>query len=303
MANTWYLGPSSALVAIPAPAAGITASPDFIGAVATSLNGARTIYRAAQPRIWQCQWNALTEDQSSYLRMVAHGLVTGPLRLIDGEIRNRLPVRVASAGAYSQSAVDFQSFNSSTPTWAAITDPPTTVPVRGALSWVRLTTSLAWLTTVNDYDRVPLLPTGESLRVSCWARGTAVQVSAELDWWDATGTNVAITTGTPVTLDPVTWTYLDVVGAPIAGQIEVTPTVVVQSGQPASVIQVVGLQVAPSTASTSWAIGGGAPTVIAGAAASSGSGGGTSGSTGGLTDSYIFTGRRQLGLTLIERRM
>jgi hypothetical protein len=302
MANTWYLGPSGALVAIPAPSRGIDSSPGLVGKVSVSLNGTQTLYRASQPRTWNCQWNGLTEDQSNYLRLVGHGLVRGPLRLIDGEIRNRLPLRIASAGAYSKSAADFQALNSSTPTWVAITDPPATIPVRGALSWVRLTTALAWLTTTNSYDRVPLLPTLESVRVSCWARGTAVQVAAEADWWDTTGTNVAVTTGTAVTLNPTTWTYLDVVATPLASQIEVTPTVVVQSGQAASVIQVVGLMVAPSIASTAWAIGGGAPTVLAGAPSAVTTAGNTA-TTTGLSDAYIYPGIRQFGLTLIERLM
>lgn len=288
MSAFWYLGPSGALVAIPSPGLGLLASPELVGKVSVSLNGTKTLYRASQPRTWKLQWPVLTEDQSNYLRLVGHGLVGSPLRFIDGEMRNRLPVRVASGGSYTQSAVDFQSFNSSTPTWIPISDPPTTVPVRGCIAWVRLTTSLAWLTTVNAEDRVPLLPTGEDVRISFWARGTAIQAEAGIDWWDSAGTNIAHTTGTPVTLNPFTWTYLDVVGTPIATEIEVSPTVDVQSGQPASVIEATGFQIAPASAPTTWTIGGGAPTVIAGSE---------------LIDFYVLDDQRQFALTLLERRM
>ena len=303
MANTWYLGPSGALVAIPAPARGIDSSPGLVGKVSVSLNGTQTLYRASQPRTWNCQWNGLTEDQSNYLRLVGHGLVTGPLRLIDGEIRNRLPLRVATGGSYSQSAADFTFSGGAGAAlaWVPISDPPATVPVRGGLSWQR-GTNVAAVTPTNASDRVPLIP-GEQIRVSFWIRGTAISVYSAIDLWDATGTMVLrVQSGFGTTMDPVTWTQLSVTTTPLAAHIEASPVVLVQAGSPASSLQITGFQIAQASASTTWAIGGGAPTVLAGAPSAVTTAGNTA-TTTGLSDTYIHPGIRQFGLTLIERLM
>jgi hypothetical protein len=264
-------------------------SPTLVGTVSTSLNGARTMYRASQPRAWHLSWPALTEDQATYLRAVGHGLVGSPLRFIDGEIRNRLSLRVASGGAYTRSGDDFTTSAGFIPDFLTVTDPPATVPIRGVLSWQRTSTAADWVTTYNTYDRVPLVAS-EQIRVSCWARGTAVAASAAIDWWDSSSATAAVarTTGTPSTLDPVTWTYLEVIATPTATEVEASPVLSVAAGQAASLIQVTGWQTAPATASTVWSVGGGAPTVIAGSE---------------LAEVYVLPGQRQLGLTLIERRM
>jgi hypothetical protein len=232
--------------------------------------------------------------------MVGHGLIRSPLRLIDGNIRNRLPLRIASGGSYTQAGDDFTTSTGFIPDWVAITDPPAAVPVRGALSWQRSSTAVDWVTTFNATDRVPLIP-GEQIRMSCWARGTAVATSAAIDWWDAAGVAaVARTTGTPVVLDPVNWTYLESIGTPTATEIEAAPVISVAAGVAISLIQTTGWQLAPATASAVWAVGGGAPTVLAGAPSPFTSSGTT---TYGMSDTYIGTGLRAFELTLTERRM
>lgn len=281
--GSWYLGPVGALVQIRAPATDLDVSPEFMGAVHQALSGNRTVDRISQPRKWPCRWSVLTEDETNYVRMVGLGLVRGPLRLIDGEIRNRLPVRVASGGAYTQSATDFTQSGGSTPTWLAIADPPATVPVRGVTSWQRTTTAAGELKTANSAHRVPLIPS-EQVRVSLWARGAAIQASAALDAWNAAGAS-ARTTGTAVTLHAMNWTYLDVTFTPASDRIELSPLLNVASGQAASTLQTTGWQVAPSSAPTTWTAGGGAPVVVAGSE---------------LTDVYILTGLRGFGLLLLE---
>lgn len=281
--GSWYLGPAGALVKIRAPATDLDASPELIGAVHQTLSGSRTVDRIAQPRKWPCRWSALTEDETTYLRMVGLGLVRGPLRIIDGETRNRLPVRVAAAGAYTQSAVDFTQAGSSAPTWLAITDPPATVPVRGVTSWQRTTTAAGELKTVLAAHRVPLIPS-EQVRVSLWARGAAIQASAALDAWNAAGA-AARTTGSVVTLHATNWTYLDVTFTPASDRVELSPLLSVANGQAASTLQTTGWQVAPASAPTLWTPGGGAPVVVAGSE---------------LSDTYILTGLRGFGLLLLE---
>lgn len=281
---TWYLGPAGALQTIPAPARDLDVSPKLVGAVLQGLDGSPTVHRLAQPRTWPCQWVALTEDQSTYLQMVGLGLVREPLRLIDPEQRNRLPRRVASGGAYHQSAEDFSQTGGSTPTYVSITDPPATVPVRGVISWQRTTTAAGVLTTTNSYDRVPLIP-GEQVRVSVWARGAAIAVSAGYDAWNAAG-SASRANGSTSTLHATNWTQVSVTYTPPSDRIELSPLLNVASGQSASTLQVTGWQVAPATAPTTWTVGGGAPVVVAGSE---------------LTDTYPLTGLRGMGLVLLER--
>lgn len=283
MATTWYLGPVGALTAIPAPAVDLEVSPEFIGGVHRALSGSVTVDRIAQPRSWPLKWAALTEDQANYLRLVGLGLVRSPLRLIDQELRNRLPVDVASGGSYTQSVDSFTQTGGSTPTWVAITDPPSAVPARGVVSWQRTTTAAGVLTTANSYDRVPLI-TSEQIRVSLWARGAAIAASAGYDLWNAAGSN-SRANGSTSTLHATNWTQLSVTVTPASDRIELSPLLNVASGQSASTLQTTGWMVSPSSASTTWTAGGGAPTVVAGSE---------------LTETYIMVGLRQFGLLLLE---
>lgn len=283
--GTWYLGPTGALVVIPAPADGLDVSPTLVGAVTTSLGGTRTLYRSGQPRQWAMKWVALTEDQASYLRLVGLGQIRGPLRLIDAELRNRLPVRIAGGGSYRKTAADFSQTGGSDPTWVALSDTPATIPVRGAISWTRSTTAAGVLTTTAATDRVPLIP-GEQVRISLWARGTPIQVSAGYDSWNALGAN-SRNVGTAATLDTTNWTYFEVLYTPPAGQIELSPLLNIAGGQAAGTVQTTGWQVAPATAPTTWTAGGGAPEVIAGSE---------------LKETYVMVGLRSFELLLLERR-
>lgn len=258
---TWYLGPLGALVVIPNPTDPLDASPVLLGGVHQSLSGMITVDRLAQPRTWAMEWPYLAEDSLTYLEMVGRGLVTGPLRLIDPMRRNRLPVRVASGGSVSRSAIDFTQTGGSAPTWVPVTDPPVTVPVRGATSWQRTTAGAASLTTANAADRAPLV-TGEQVRVSCWARGAAIQAAAAYDTW-TTGNVPTRVVGTPATLATTTWTQLATTYTVAAGQVSQSPAINVASGQAASTLQVTGWQISAASEPVTWAIGGGAPTVIA----------------------------------------
>lgn len=281
--GTWYLGPVGSLAEIRAPAKDLEVSPEFVGTVHRSLGGAPTVDRVAQPRKWPLSWQALTEDQATYLRLVGQGLVPGPLRLLDPELRNRLPVQIASGGSYKRSAAGFTQSGGSDPAYQAFTDPPATVPVRGAVSWTRTGTGAASLTTAAASSRVPLIPS-EQVRVSTWARGTAIQVSIGYDAWNAAGTADRTLSGT-TTLNVSTWTYLDLTYTPPADRISLSPVLDVASGQAASTTQTTGWQVAPASAPTTWAPGGGAPTVVAGSE---------------LTETYLLPGLREFGLLLLE---
>ena len=77
----------------------------------------------------------------------------------------------------------------------------------------------------------------------------------------------------------------------------------VAAGVAASLIQTTGWQLAPATASTVWAVGGGAATVLVGVPTTL-AGATSSANTGpGVSDIGILPGYRAFELTLIERRM
>jgi hypothetical protein len=268
---------------IRAPTTDLDTTPEFLGAVHTGLSGNRTVDRLAQPRRWPCKWPALTEDETTYLRMIGLGLVRGPLRLVDPEIRNRLPVNIAAPGAYKQSAADFSQTGGSTATWLAITDPPTAVPVRGVVSWQRLTTAAGALTTASTVPRVPVVPS-ELVRVFCYARGAAIQAAAAVDGFNTAGASTR-TTGTAATLHATNWTYLEVTVTPAGDRVELAPLLVVASGQAAATLQTTGWQIAPASAPVLWTPGGGAPVVVAGSE---------------LNDVYIMIATHGFGLLLLE---
>jgi len=286
--GNWYLGPTGALQPIPAPEVGLDVSPTLIGSVHRSLGGAQTVAVLAQPRAWPMKWPALSEDQATFLRMVGLNLVTGPLRLIDGEIRNRIGARIAAGGSFTRDASAFNQTGGSTPTWVAVTDPPAAVLLRGAVSWQRTTTAAASLTIANSLDRVPTVA-GEQARISMWARSTtgAMQARAAVDAFDSSGSSTR-TTGTLTTLNTGAWTQLSVVYTPTSSQVEHAPVLDVPSGQAATTIQTTGWMLCAATQPSTWSVGGGAAIVAAGSE---------------LVDTYVLIGVRGFGLTLLESRI
>ena len=259
---TWYLGSIGNLVQIPAPARPAEVEHALIGGVHTSLGGAVTVDRSAtSPRAWRFEWPYLTEDQLTYLEAVGQGLVKGPLRLIDPARRNRLPRRIATAGSLHRSASDFVQSVGNAPTWVAVADPPSTVPVRGAISWQRTATTAGSLTPASSADRVPVV-VGEQLRASIWVRNATIQAAAAIDAWDSAGSS-SRTTGTATTLSASTWTQLTVTYTVAAGRVSASPALVVANGQAASTLHATGWQISLQSEPTTWTLGGGTPVVAA----------------------------------------
>lgn len=261
MATTWYLGSVGNMVAIPDPDGPADIGMELRGGVHQSLTGATTVDRVAVPRSWPLQWTRLDEDTVTYLELIGHGLVKGPLRLIDPMRRNRLPRRIATGGSLRRSVADFTQTGGSAPTWAAVTGPPATVPVRGAISWQRTTTAAASLTTAAAGDRVPVI-VGELIRVSCWVRNATTQAAVALDAWDSAGA-AARTTGTATTLSVSTWTQLTVNYTVASGRVSLSPALVVASGQAASTLHATGWQISMQSDPLTWTLGGGTPVVVA----------------------------------------
>lgn len=264
MAGCWYLGPVGACREIPPPLRGVEVSRESAGEVLTSLGGVRTQFRRSQPRSWPLSWPTLSEDELTHLRLVGLGLVSGPLRLLDPMVRNLLPVQVATGGSYDRDTSRFSVTGGSSSSWVPVTDPPATVPVRGVISWVRAGTGAATLTTSDAADRVPLIP-GRTVRLSTWARGTAIAVSAAANAWDAAGA-AAVTTGTAATLHATDWRWLAVDYTPTAGRVSASPALSAASGQAVSTVQTTGWQVAfadqLADQPQDWTEGGGAPEIL-----------------------------------------
>jgi len=289
MGSGWYLGPVGACREIPAPVRGLEVGRELIGAEAVSLGGTRTLYRRAQPRSWALSWPTLSEDELTYLRLVGLGLIGSPARLIDPMVRNLLPVQVATGGSYRRDTSRFLITGGSTMSWVAVADPPTAVPVRGAISWVRATTAAATLTGGDVADRVPLV--GRKVRLGIWARGTAIAVSPAADAYNAAG-SAATTTGTAATLHVTEWRYLAVDLTPAADRVSAVPVLSAANGQAASTVQTTGWQLAfcdrPAEQPQDWTEGGGAPEVLAGSE---------------LTARYERWQRHRYALLLRERRV
>lgn len=280
----WWIGPLGRLVQIRAPAGDLDVSPELVGAVQVSLNGSVAVDRIAQPRTWAMQWQALDEDELTYLRAVGAGLVTGPLRLLDPMMRNLLPLQVASGGSYERSTDDFEALDGTTMEWDAITDPPTGVYSRGVIIWARTTTTTASLAAGRDEtQRVPLLA-GREVRVSLWARGAAILARAAYDAWDAAGASVAAE-GSSVALSVGTWTELSTTYTP-TDRVALSPRLNVPSGEAVSNLQTTGWQVAYSDQPTTWTLGNGAPVVVASE----------------LSHTYLMPGLSSYGMTLREAR-
>lgn len=295
MDTRFYVGPLGGMLALPDVAADVAAPVARIGGSSASLMGRQWRDTLGYRRTWAWQWQWLLPAQLPYVEALTHGMVRGPLRLIDPRRTNRLPENVASGGSTSRST---RGFGVTVGGLAyrdlrAISADPTTLPahlmLRGCQEWLRTIGGSGTLYPAGpEWDgtwQLPLVPHDESLRLSVWVVGQpGVTVGLEWTEYDAAGQGQGYFSeagGDTVELSATVWQQIAVNVDPDPAAVALSPRLTTPEGSPAGSVFTTAWQiealdaetpppglltVAPGYApelSGGWRIGGGAPVVVA----------------------------------------
>lgn len=241
----------------------VTATREPAGGIAAALSGARTRYIMGRARgTWTIPWRYLDAGQVALLSALRAGRLGGPLRLVDPERPNLAHPQLATGGTEEQDTSGWAATNDALD-WHWIADPPAGVLANGAITWTRSTTAAGDLAPgrAGHAYRAPARGT-EVMSIGMWVRATSGTVAAAfgVDHFNAAGVPTTVV-GSAATV-PSTWTQATTTWTPVAGQFAVAPALRIASGQPASVIEITGVQIAYGSTLGSWSEGGGAPVVL-----------------------------------------
>lgn len=256
----FYLGPLGGMIALPPPAPGMDTSPVWTGGVQRAIAGNTTSDKIGRKKSWPLAWIALGHDDLGTIAAFDQGLVPGPLRYIDGLVKNRLSPQHASGGTFKRSATGWTS-SAGAAGWAlnTATDPSWATRLAGGITWAPPASTAATLRTgTASTDRYPLI-TGEQVTLSVWAIGNKT-MRAHLVPYDAAGVAGAAVTGSNVVLSGVPQ-RLSVSITPSSTQVSCVVGVDVLSAAGVGALAVTAWQLELGATPSLWVPGEGCPVV------------------------------------------
>lgn len=224
----WWVGPLGAMLSLPDVATSPDNSIERIGAVHTSLDGTRTVDTFGYKRSYSWKWSMLHPVHVSVVEAIYTGIMPGPLRLIDPNRPNRLPIQIAAGGSVTAST---RGFTTDDPLNRAViyASPAAGGNVdnlgpgkllRGAVTTVAEESGAVILPDLAVYPvaKIPQLPE-ETIEVSMWVAGTCPFATAAWLPYSRGGdlmppetpavpaaAPTSLRSGDPVALTPGTWT-------------------------------------------------------------------------------------------------
>lgn len=236
MTTTFYLGKPGTMVGLPDPLPGASNPATRTSMARSTIGGGRVVSFTPGPprRTWDMQWQHLDPDQAASLEgffVGAYG--QGPFALIDSARRNLLSANVSTATSSDASASGFTV----DPTEAVTSTVDTYLRGPRALRWTLPATVTSGVLTVDPPGGLVGVPAPTGLpwtwSGSLYAVGTApsVTVTPVLSWRRPDGSELSITSGTPVVVAGAWSTFSVSAAAPPAGavafvaQLRVTPGV------------------------------------------------------------------------------
>lgn len=233
-----YFGRPGKLVTLPWPRGGIDRSPDRQTYDFMTGSGLHQLSRlAVASRAYTLNWEALHQD--TYTLLEQHNLGAngpGPWALIDPSAPNILPLNVAAATGLTLDATDLVT--------KTVSDANGIVGSNSDANFIHRTTgnrSIRWLfpgPTVatepvllvqpqfRNWAAIPCLP-GLSYAFSSWVRvdgtvETSATLAHKIDWLDATGTRILLSTGGDVAVT-ATWARRSCIAVAPAGAVYAMP--------------------------------------------------------------------------------
>lgn len=229
-----WLGRPGALIALPDPAPGVTATLERPSGEHTTLAGGRVVeFAGFGRREFRLSWERLTDDEYAVLEAFHTGSCgVGPWVLLTDDARwNYLTSTQASTTSATADTTGWtvgagETLTSTTTTTGSVRRGPR------SLRWaLPAAVTAGWLgpTAPVGFSGWPVAA-GLPWTFTLWSRTGAtaalsVNAYAVLRWLDANGTEPSVTSGSTVTVNPTGWGSVTVTGTPPTGAVSVLPEV------------------------------------------------------------------------------
>jgi hypothetical protein len=257
--KTWYFGWLGEMRALLTPEVGLKNIDERLGGVHQALSGARTVDVTGFRRIYEMDWNYLTDSEVSWLYAFYRRMITQPAYLIDPMKKNLISEQ-ASVG-FSHGRDDLGITYNSSVVREFRNDFPTGVPIVGNRVPIIVSTGVSggWIRLDGDTTWIPAT-IGEPITYSMYMRcdtGT-VNVSMVADWCDKYGTELPGTfVGKTIT---TSWQRFSITVTPTGAQAGLRPAMTMPAGTVN--IRVAAPQVEYGSVATDWEMGGGKSKVM-----------------------------------------
>lgn len=258
-AKTWYFGWLGEMRPLLTPRVGLTNTDQRFGGVHQAINGSRTVDVTGHRRVYNMNFDYLTDDELSWLYAFYRRMITQPAYLID-PMKKNLMSEQASVGRI-HSIDDLGIYCSPTIVREFANDFPTGVPIVGDRVPKIVSTGVSggYIRFDGSTTYIPAT-VGEPITFSVYMRcdsGT-VALSMVADWCDKYGTELA---GTFVNKTvTTTWQRFSITVTPTGTQAGMRPAIVFPTGT-VNVRLALG-QAEYGSVATTWEMGGGKSKVM-----------------------------------------
>lgn len=252
MTITFYLGKVGALVGLQDPLPGASNASERQSMERSTIGGGRVVAFSPAPgrRRWDMQWGHLDQDQAAIIEgFYAGSYGPGPFLLLDTARRNHLTIGQSSATSVDASAAGFTVAAGSGEAVASAAE----LYQRGprSLRWTLPATVTSGVLTLDPpagQVGVPApagLPWTFSGSLYVAGEATSVTVTPVLSWRRTDGSEVSITSGTPVVVATAWSSFTVSASGPPAGsvgvvaQLRVTPGAIATGAAIANVAYVI----------------------------------------------------------------
>ncbi|MCA1185702.1 hypothetical protein LCD36_04450 [Saccharopolyspora sp. 6T] len=246
------------MVALPVPRSGIDRSPERIGGVHTSRNGSKTVDHFGMKRSWSLAFDWRYQHELEAIRLMHYGAITGPYRLIDPMVRNRLSAEVSSTGSVRYDGVTIPQIAEGTAGVAQDWPPGiSAMPLSSSIEWAPPDAGGVLASSAASAG-VPLV-LGDTVTFSAYVRClTGRQVQAVIQAYTAAGVSATSVTGSSST--SAGWQRVTATLTPSSSDAVAVVSLTSPSGT--GVIRTAAWQVEAASVATPWMLGGGCPEVV-----------------------------------------
>lgn len=258
-AKTWYFGWLGEMRALLTPKTNIKNTDERLGGVHQALNGARTVDTTGMRRVYEMDWDNMTDDEMAWLYAFYRRMITQPAYLIDPMKKNLMSEQASVGRIHTQD--DLGIYCSPSIVREFVNDFPTGVPIIGDRVPKIVSTGVSggYIRFDGSTTYIPVT-VGEPITYSVYMKcdsGT-VSLSMVADWCDKYGVDLPGTFINKVVT--TTWQRFSITVTPSGSQAGMRPAMVLPTGT-------VNLRVALGqaeygNAATTWEMGGGKAKVM-----------------------------------------
>lgn len=256
--KTWYFGWLGEMRTLLTPEVGLTNTDERLGGVHQALSGARTVDITGLRRIYEMDWNYLTDAEVAWLYAFYRKMINQPAYLLDPMKKNLLSEQASTMRMHRNNDLGVQM--SSLIVREYRNDFPAGLPIIADRCPIFVSSNVGGYIRFDGTDTFIPAFTGEPITFSVYMRvdsGT-INVSMILDWVDKYGVDLTPTNQSKTIT--TTWQRFSVTVTPTGSQAGVRSAFVLPGGT--MNLRMAAPQVEYASAPTAWEMGGGRSKVM-----------------------------------------